>query len=216
MKSALGNIGKKFGIYIRLPQTWVHLFILLLIIVTFFKSKNTQEDDWKSLYSNVFAGLITGWVIYFCGSIRQLYFVVHERIEKWQQELCQQVCEYSQMHSKFLKDDYDEAGREYFVGEMCAGLVCVGECALQSSYDKRMGFNSERYCRKHYGFNAGAFYEKSMKILESYCENAYPQKEDVVELLKDIDIEVRDLYKKICSDKKSLEVEIATAQRSVL
>lgn len=118
------------------------------------------------------------------------------------------------MHSQFLKDDYDETESKDFVGEMCGNLVCIGESALQSTFDKRMLFNSEKYCRKGLDFDPDAFYKKSYKILESFCDNAYPEKEDVVNLLKDIDGEVQILNKKIYSEMRNLEVKIATAHRS--
>lgn len=207
---------QKIRIYMGFPQTKLFLIILGITIIVFIVSMNIKDDYWQPLLSNIFAGLSTGLVVYSLGGLRQIFFAVHERKIKWLQDLRQQIKEYSQMHSHFLKDDYDETESKDFVGEMCGILVCIGESALQSTFDRRMLFNSEKYCRKDLKFDPDALYKKSCKILESFCDNAYPEKEDVVNLLNDIDGEVQSLNKKIDSEIKNLEVIIATAHRFVL
>lgn len=207
---------KKIRIYLELPQIWLAIIILALAGTAFIVSKNMVDAYWQSLLSNTVAGLLTGFVISLLSGCRQGYISTQERKLRWMQELRKEISEYTKKKSQFLKDDYDETDRECFIGEMCACLCCVGECALQSSFDKRLQFKSEKYCNKHYDFNSAAFYKKSYKMLESLRDNTYPEKEDVMELLRDVDEEVRALDKKVYRDIKNMEVKIAVAQRSIV
>ncbi len=215
MKKRIRKIWKKVLVYMSFPQTWLFTTILVMTVAAFFLSRNVHDEYWQSLFSNVFAGLITGLVISLLAGTRQIYFSVQERKKQWLKDLHKLILEYSGLHHKFLRNDYNGMDREEFIYEMGASVSWIGERVLQSTFDRRLPFNSEKYCKKHLNFDGVAFYDKSNKIHDSLCNNTYPEKEDVIELFEDVDRELRNLNSKVNDDIRAIEVKIATAQRSI-
>ena len=216
MKKRIRIIWKKVLVYMSFPQTWLFAAILIMTVAAFFLSRNSHDEYWKSLFSNIFAGLITGLVISLLAGTRQIYFSVQERKRQWLKEVHKLILEYSELHHKFLRNDYNGMDREEFIYEMGACVSWVGERVLQSTFDSRLPFKSEKYCKKHLGFDAMAFYDKSNKIHDSLCNNTYSEKKDVLELFEDVDRELRIFNFNIIDDIRSIEVKIATAQRSII
>ncbi len=216
MKNKTRKIWAKIRIYISFPQTWLFAAILFATIVIFFLSRNVDDVFWQSLLSNIFAGLVTGLVLSLLSGTRQIYFYVQERKRRWLEDLHNLIYEYRKLHHKFLKNDYDDMDREEFIYEMGANASWIGEHILQSSFDSRLPFNSQKYSKRHLNFDAVAFNKEINEIHDSLCNNTYPKKEDVVKLFENVDREFSILNHSVFADMRSLEVKIATAQKSIL
>ena len=216
MKYTLKTIWKKVKIYVGFPQSWLFLIILFLTSIVLFFSINEKDAYWQSLFSNIFAGLITGLVLSLLSGTRQIYIAIQERKLNWLKEIHSLIMDYFELHHKFLSDDYAEQNREEFVYDMGAHVNWVKEHVLQSSFDRRLPFDSVKYCKRHYGFDAMVFSEKSRKVHDILSNGNSLNKKEVIELFKDVDKELRTLNSKVCNDMRDLEIKIATAQRSIV
>ncbi len=216
IKSYIRKFYKRFRIYISLPQIWLFFIILILAIIMLICSLNAKSGYLSSLYSNIFAGLITGVVISLLSGIRQIYIVLLERKHTWLQKLHQLIMDYKEIYLEFIKDNYNNMDREDYIYDMGAHISWVNEHILQSSFDQRLSFNTVKYSKNHYKFDAILFSEEVDKLRDNIRSGKYSEKEDVLSLFDPFERKLIDLNIDVCNEMKDIEIKIAAAQKSLL
>ena len=217
MKNKLTNTKSAFGVYLSFPQVWVFISILSLTIITFVISICTKDQYWGSLFSNVFAGLITGLVLSMLSGVRQVYIVVQQRKTDWLQDLHKMILDYYSMRHDFSVNNYRGMDRDDFIYDMGAHTNWIKEHIIQSTFDRRLPFNPTDYCAKKLAFDVNLFSEKCTSLHSAICDGQYTDdKRSVWELFRSVDSEINALNRKICNDIRDIEIKIATSQRSII
>ena len=216
IKWRLKEIKNRIQLFGRFPQIWLFFIILILSFISFFVSKKAASEYTRSLFSNIFAGLVTGLVISILFGTKQIYISLQEKKLSWLVELHKKILEYLDMRHRFLINDYQGLSRDDFVYDMGAHANWIKDYISQGAYDKRLSFNPVKYCNKTYQFDVISFGEQSEILHEALCACQYSDDKSVCELFKSIHFALTSLNSEVCRDIRELEVLIAAAQRSII
>lgn len=94
----------------------------------------------------------------------------------------------------------------------------VNERIMQSTFDKVKWFDPPKYCLKHYGYDymeKASFFEDLHIFLCNYGENSDRRKE-VIDKIEEASHIMFSLNSSILNDITTLEVKIASAQKSII
>ena len=216
IKMKLRGMKKWAQIYSHFPQIWLFLIILVLSVICFFISINADADTTRSLFSNIFAGLITGLVISTLSGTKQIYILLQEKKLSWLMELHKKILDYLDMRYKFLIKDYQGLSRDDFIYDMGAHANWIKDYISQGVFDKKLSFNPVKYCQKTYQFDVISFGEQSEELHESLSLCEYNDDNSVFELFNPIHFALTNLNSKVCRDIREQEISIAAAQRSII
>lgn len=216
MKNKILLFEKRLRIYVGFPQVWIFIFLVFATVLFYCLSIKTCDEYYKSLFANIFSGLLTGLVLSALSGSRQVYIAKQEKKYEWLKQLHERIMDYKKMRSRFLSNDFGEYERDDFIYDMGAHTSWINDFVKSGLSDKRIHFNPISYCKKTYGYNVDDLSEKNEVIHEALMRGDYSDKRSVLELFKYVDNEVSDLNHKVASDMRDIEIKIATAQRSLI
>lgn len=193
-KYKLNQLQKKIAIYLSFPQVWLFLTILIFTVIALVLSFSIADEKLASLFSNVFAGLVTGLVLSGLSGTRQIYLAVQKQKIEWINTLQKKISEYRNITNKFIADDYDPAERGDFIYDMGCYANWIKDYIVQSSFDKRIPFDTIKYCEKNYDFNREDFTEESESLHEDLASLENEDKRSVLDRFEKIDNIIRALY----------------------
>lgn len=204
-------------LYLGFPQIWVFAIIFILAVLMFILSLFVENEYWSTLAGNIFAGLITGMVISLIAGTKQIYIVKQEMLHSWLAELHKQIMDFYEMRNKFLRRDYGDMAREDFIYDMGAHANWANDFILQGTFDKKLPFDPERYCKNNYGYDVMVYRDRLNELKEtiSYSTDQLNQKE-VLDLFKPVYDGLHKLNSDVCRDMNSIEIKIAAAKRSLI
>lgn len=215
-KYKLKQLQKKIAIYLSFPQVWLFLTILILTVITLVLSFSIAYEKVAALFSNVFAGLVTGLVLSGLSGTRQIYLAVQKQKVEWINTLQEKISDYRNIINKFVDDDYDPEKRGDFIYDMGCYANWIKDFIVQSSFDKRIPFDTIKYCEKSYDFNREDFSEKSESLHDELASLESEDKQSVLDRFDEIDSIIRTLYSNSYKDLRNIEIKIATADRSII
>ena len=71
MKYKLQLFGKRLQIYAGFPQVWIFIFLVFAAVLLYCLSIKVCDEYYKSLFTNVFSGLLTGLVLSALSGVKQ-------------------------------------------------------------------------------------------------------------------------------------------------
>ena len=196
MKYKLQLFGKRLQIYAGFPQVWIFIFLVFAAVLFYCLSIKVCDEYYKSLFTNIFSGLLTGLVLSALSGSRQVYIAKQEKKYEWLKQLHERIMDYKTMRGRFLSNDF---------GDIKIGVS-----------DKRIHFNPITYCKKAYGYNVDVLSEQNEKIHDALMRGDYSDKKSVLELFQYVEKGINNLNHKVASDMRDIEIKIATAQRSLI
>ena len=216
MKYKLQLFGKRLQIYAGFPQVWIFIFLVFAAVLFYYLSIKVCDEYYKSLFTNVFSGLLTGLVLSALSGSRQVYIAKQEKKYEWLKQLHERIMDYKKMRSRFLVNDFGEYDRDGFIYDMRAHASWINDFIKIGVSDKRIHFNPITYCKKAYGYNVDVLSEQNEKIHDALMRGDYSDKKSVLELFQYVEKGINNLNHKVASDMRDIEIKIATAQRSLI
>ena len=141
MKYKLQLFGKRLQIYAGFPQVWIFIFLVFAAVLFYYLSIKVCDEYYKSLFTNVFSGLLTGLVLSALSGSRQVYIAKQEKKYEWLKQLHERIMDYKKMRSRFLVNDFGEYDRDGFIYDMGAHASWINEFIKIGVSDKRIHFN---------------------------------------------------------------------------
>ena len=216
MKYKLQLFGKRLQIYAGFPQVWIFIFLVFAAVLFYCLSINVCDEYHKSLFTNIFSGLLTGLVLSALSGSRQVYIAKQEKKYEWLKQLHERIMDYKKMRSRFLVNDFGEYDRGGFIYDMGAHASWINDFIKIGVSDKRIHFNPIAYCKKAYGYDVDVLSDQNEIIHEALMRGDYSDKKSVLELFQYVEKEINNLNHKVASDIRDIEIKIATAQRSLI
>ena len=216
MKYKLQLFGKRLQIYAGFPQVWIFIFLVFAAVLFYCLSIKVCDEYYKSLFTNIFSGLLTGLVLSALSGSRQVYIAKQEKKYEWLKQLHERIMDYKTMRGRFLSNDFGENDRDDFIYDMGAHASWINDFIKIGVSDKRIHFNPITYCKKAYGYNVDVLSEQNEKIHDALMRGDYSDKKSVLELFQYVEKGINNLNHKVASDMRDIEIKIATAQRSLI
>ena len=195
---------------------WLFLSILVFAAIALVLSFSIRESTTSSLFSNIFAGLITGLVLSGLSGAKQIYLASQLQKAEWIRQLQQKIADYHKMRTGFLSNNLQGLVIEDYIYDMGAHASWVKDFILQSSFDRRLSFNTINYCKRNYGFDFDKFTEESEKLHDELMVFSGTDKRIAIDLFTEIDRFLNALYSKTITDLRDIETKVSAAQRSII
>ncbi|NLK71953.1 MAG: hypothetical protein GX285_02895 [Clostridiales bacterium] len=190
VKLKLKSLGKKckrsIKVFFSLPHLLITLVVIILAVITLLISSHLQEKDpfASSVLSNVFAGLVTGIVLCIISSIKAVSLYRTERILSWLDDLHSDFLKFNELHHKLLSTKKEDFNSEKEFNDFAYDVLCAGNDITskisQNQFDTSLPFNTYKYCKRHFEYDAAIFLEENAKIREAVMNldfNTTTQKE---------------------------------------
>ena len=127
MKYKLQLFGKRLQIYAGFPQVWIFIFLVFAAVLFYCLSIKVCDEYYKSLFTNIFSGLLTGLVLSALSGSRQVYIAKQEKKYEWLKQLHERIMDYKTMRGRFLSNDFGEYDRDDFIYDMGAHASWIND-----------------------------------------------------------------------------------------
>lgn len=158
--SKLKRVFKKIKLYMTLPHIWVLFVITILALVMCMLAitYKAENEFLSSIFANIFAGLLTGVIICLITTIKSVSLYRTECKIMWLENLHKECLDFISMYKNMtlsrkdtFKDDIDY--NNYIYDVLCCGNG-ISHTISQSRFNESLPFNSYKYCRKKFSFDA--------------------------------------------------------------
>lgn len=172
MKYKLKLMCKNIKLFTSLPHVWILLIIVLLSVISCCISIICLQSNpfMASIFSNIFAGLVTGIVLNLVTTIKAITSYRMGCLIEWLEKLHEKILEYIEMRNKMIfkrKHDFkdDEEFYNYIYDTLCCGNN-VNVIICQETFNYVLPFNSYKYIKNKFGYDARSYSEKNEDIRE--------------------------------------------------
>ena len=173
LKSLYKNAKRSVSLFFSLPHLLTTLVVIILAVITLLISSHLQIEEpfVSSVLSNVFAGLVTGIVLCIISSIKAVSLYRTERILSWLNDLHSDFLKFDALHHTLLtakKENYKSENdfNDFVYDVLCAGNDITSKIS-QDQFDTSLPFNTYKYCKRHFEYDAAMFLEENAKIREA-------------------------------------------------
>lgn len=221
----LSAIIRRVEIFLRFPHIWTCIIILLISTVDLLISYwlNTHgESYWSSIFANLFAGFVTGFVICLISSVKQIHIIKMQEKRIWLTHLLEMILEYNSIHRKLLHLHFDKFDRNKEAFDLIydAGSHAnwINDEILQSSLSKTLSFNTIRYCKKQFGYDAVALCKEfedlheTLNALDIDC----PGSKAILKSFETIDRLLWNLGSEVRKAIDDLDIRLSEIQKSII
>ena len=216
--------------HIKLISSFPHIRMSVGILVLAFGALGVScyldridQAFWSSIFSNVFAGLVTGLVLCFVGGTKQTAIAKMQVKKAWLEKIKGMINQYFEDYHKLcrlrvVKFDCGNEEMFNFIYDVGSHANWINEEIQQRTFDKTMSFNTETYCRESFGYDAHLmselFYElhEKLKILDIEC----PSSKEVIAYFATVHPEILKLNSGICGAIRDLEIRLVQIQKTII
>lgn len=222
MKKFLQKVRAQFSLVFSLPSLWVALVILACAIISVLISKKLDEQDSafaSSVFSNIFAGLITGFALSILSGVKAVYIAYLEARYDWLEEAHIMLLDFNSMHHKLLSaskmTNVEFSDKAYDTG---ARANWVNDKIIQGTFDKTKWFDPPKYFLKHYDYDC----MKMSETLEAFRESLFSvgfdseKRSEDIELFRPIINVMMNLNGKILKDMKLIKIRVTSSRKSIV
>lgn len=219
------NLFKRIKIRIKFPHLWVCFFILAIAIaflgVSIFLNYR-GESFWSSIFANVFAGLITGFVICLISGIKQISLIKRKQKKEWLEHLHAMIKDYLKGYHEvsLLQFDRFDGNEALFdtIYDVGARANWVNSEILQSSFNKILPMNTQKFCKKHFGYDAVAMCDTfdqlrgNLYMIDTEC----PSSKEIKGYFQDVHPALKKLSLSVYDTIKALDIELVEIQKTII
>ena len=205
-----------------LPSFWVAILILALSVISIYISKVLYiygKAFESSVFSNIFAGLITGFIITVLSGTKAVYVSYMQGRVSWLRQTHEMILKHlNKRHELFGAEKMSDEDFFNTAYDAASYANHVNDHIMQSTFDKVKWFDPPKYCLKQYSYDCmekANFFEELHSFLYEYGEDSARRKE-VIDRVEEASHIMLPLNSKILDDITSLEVKIAGAQKSII
>lgn len=216
-KRAKARNSSKLKLWLSFPQFKLFCIIAVLTIIMLLLARIVQDAFWSSICANVFAGLITGLVLFLLTGTRQIYIARQEEQLQWLRTLESHLLKYMPLHNLFLRNKPE--GDERFI--TLYDILCPGNSVLEYlKYDpvnRQIGFTPKDYCAEKYGVDIDVMRTHSEALHDKLRYETLPEDgRKAWEWFKAFDDDRRQLHQAVRHDIETKEIRLASVRRSII
>lgn len=221
----LSKLFGRFKIIFRFPHIWTCVIILGISMVSILISlylNCIDEDFWSSIFANLFAGLITGFVICLISSIKQTSIIKMKEKKAWLEDLSKMIRQYLSDHRELLSMNFEkfEGDEETFkfIYDTGSHANWVNEEIIQSSFSKILSFDSIKYCKKILGYDALAMCDEYERLHQNVymIDMEYPSAQMIQKYFENVDQALWKLHSEVLRAISDLEIRLSEIQKIII
>lgn len=206
---------EKIKLYISLPHIWVLFVVAMLALIMCVLSVAYKDENafLSSVFSNIFTGLLTGVIICLITTIKSVSLYRTECKIRWLEDLHKECLKFISMYRKMLllkeeEFENDEDYNKYVYDTLCCGNE-VSQIISQGRFMKTLPFNTYKYCKKEFSFDAADVMKKNCILRDEILQQdiAKLSKNEVRELFKTIERQIFILNRNILKKVESLKAK---------
>lgn len=205
-------------IYFSFPQIRVFIVTLMLTIMSFIGAYLIKDNFWSSICANIFAGLVTGIVLFLLTGVKQIYIARQELKYQWLKKIHDQILVFIELHRKMLLNSVEIHSTEF--EELIYDTVCaahnVNVYIEFGERDRKLGFNTLLYCKKQYEYDVLEKSNRDNDVREKIILGSYETKREADLLFDEIKRDLFTLNHLIITDMNDIEVKLKMVNRSII
>ena len=207
------------------PHIWISAIILLLAGITLWLSFELTLLDkayWSSIFANIFAGLVTGFVLCLVSGAKQIAITKMREKKAWLDNLANMLKDYFSGYQqlqrmKFQKFDGNEDTFK-FIYDIGSHANWVNDEILQSSFNKVLPFDSIKYSKRYLGYDALSLcsvFEELHGNLYS-LDVDYPSSKQILAYFDSVTPALRSLNTAVLAATRSLDIRLSEIQKTIV
>lgn len=225
VKKRISGVLWHIKIAIGFPHVWICFIILGLAALSLWASYDLTQcgnSFWSAIFANIFAGLITGLVICLISGSKQIAVAKMREKKAWLEKIAHMLMEYfSGYHQlqkmKFDKFDGDEEKFNY-IYDVGSHANWINEEILQSSFNKTLSFNSIKYSKNNFGYDAlslcDAFEELHGNL--QLLDVEFPSSKKILEYFDLVNPALKKLNSGVQTAIKNLDIRLSEIQKTII
>lgn len=203
--------------WLSFPQVRIFFVILFLSVLTLILAIEISNGFWSSIMSNIFAGLVTGLVLFLLSGARQIYVADLEEHLQWLKNLNNTLNEYRPLLAQYRQKHAQGEERYNNLYE----ILCKGNNVLEylrwDPSNKLYGFESCQYIMKEYEIDVSVMTEHSKALYDKLRYEVLPDNDkDALDWFKQFDHDLNELHKAVEYDIENREIRLASVKRSII
>lgn len=219
------DVFRRLMIFLKFPHIWTCFIILIFAAVALLVSyqlNTLNESYWSSIFANLFAGLLTGFVICIIGSIKQISIFKMKEKRKWLSHLSEMILDYLSYHHKILSLRFDkfDGNEDVFelIYETGSRANWVNEEIIQSSFSKILSFNTIRYCKKNFDYDALALCNEYRELHEKLemVDIDCPSSKAIIKYFESVNWLLWRLNSEVRKAIDDLDIRLSGIQKSII
>ncbi len=212
----------KIIIIASMPSICLAIVILAVSILSICISRGFYEKGMEfesSLFSNIFAGLVTGFIIIVLSGTKSVYMAYLESKLIWLQQTHEMIIEHFSKRNDLFKANR-KTDEEFFEIAYDAAMDAnsVNVRIIQSTFDKVKWFDPPKYCKKHYKYDCldkVEFFDDLHEFLRNFGEE-HDRRKEVISRIEEASHIMSILDSDILNDITGLKIKIASAKKLFL
>lgn len=211
------QITSKIKYWFSFPHVLIFIIIVVLTIIVLAAAIFVKNIFWSSIFSNIFAGLLTGLVLFLLSAVRQVYIAQLEEKLRWMKGIEKILLEYLPLHNRLIHDKPNEEERfDRFYDILCKGNEAL-EYIRWNSINNKLGFVPSVYCKNEFDISVAEMTKHSQELHEKLRGDFLPENDrDAWKWFECFDRDIHDLYNAVRHGIESYESRLAAINRSII
>ncbi len=183
---------------------------------------NTENAFLSSVFSNIFAGLFTGFIICLISSIKQISITKMRETKAWLEKVNGLIKDYHDAYASVRKIHFDRFDGDETLYEQIYDCGCranwVNDEIIQSSFSRILPFSSIRMCKRKFGYDphvlsdSFAVLHEKLKMIDVDC----PSSKDILHYFDDVNTILHKLSSSMHDEIRSLDIRLSEIQRTIV
>jgi len=209
--------------YLLFPHTLVCICIVIFAIVAIVLSSYFDKHDLtfaSSILSNIFAGLVTGLIIYLISGVKQIYIYITESKLAWLKKISCMILDYKNLYRELLTlKKFDDTIELWdFIYDVGSHANWVNDEIIQSSFDRKLSFSPREYVKNQFEYDAMEYIEIFNDLHENLkvVDLERMSKRDVIGLFEAVNKKMQQLHSKILTEISNIEIKLCMLNKSII
>lgn len=216
---------RRLKIMVRFPHIWTCFIIIFAAVATLLMSlyfDRCGNSFWSSILANVFAGLITGFVICLISGVKQITIVQMRAKKAWLENLATMLKKYFADYDQLLKLRFNKFdGNEElfnFIYDAGSHANWINDEIIQSSFDKTLPFKALKYSKDYLEYDAVALSDafERLHVNLQMLDVACPSSTEIIRYFHEVNPELKKLNYLVYNALRDLDVRLSEIQKTIV
>lgn len=215
---------RKLRIIISFPHIWTCAIILVCSIISLIIAYvlNVENVFLSSIFSNIFAGLITGFIICLISGIKQISITKMRETKAWLEKVTGMIRDYYDAYASIRKIHFDRFDGDEALFEKIYDCGCranwVNDEIIQSSFNKVLPFNSISMCKRKFGYDPHMLSDsfevlhEKLSMIDVNCSSS----KEISHYFNEIDTILHKLSSSMHDEIRSLDIRLSEIQKTIV
>lgn len=209
----------------KFPHIWVCAIILFAAVASLLVSLSLNcsgNNFWASIFSNVFAGLITGFVVCLISGMKQLTTTKAREKKAWLENLSGMLKRYFSGYNQLVKMRFDRFNGDEetfnFIYDVGSYANWVNDEIIQSSFSKTLPFNSLKYSKDYLSYDALGLCDAFERLHGNLqmLDVDRPSAKEIVKYFEEVNPALRGLNSEVYTAIRNIEIQLSEIGKTVV